>query len=89
MAEISEMDRTEWDVPQELVDIFNRFDAMEKLRNKYVNVPFGYRKARKAALEAGKLRESFWAAVRELYPRIRGRSLEYDERSGKVSIAEG
>ena len=83
---MTENKQTEWEVPQRLIDDYVQFIAMEELRDKYVPLPFCYRKARKAAIEAGKLRELFWSHIRTMFPRTDGRSLEYSEATRKVRI---
>lgn len=58
----------EWKVSEEINDTFSAAQAMEELRDKYIEKVFGYRKAARAAKEARKLNHKAWRMVRELHP---------------------
>jgi hypothetical protein len=64
-------------VPKEVDDLFAEYAALEKLRDIYVYVPFGYRRAVKAAKESEIKRRSFWQKLYELYPDLRDQDWFY------------
>lgn len=74
-------------IPDELNDLMVRSIALEELRDKYVARPLGYRRARRAAIESGRLWERFWIGVDTLYPETHGLSLAYNRLTHVVYLA--
>lgn len=77
----------EYDIPQEVQDIFLEYVGLTELRDRYVKVvPFGYKKAAKAAKEAAKKRHLFWRRVYAIYPEIlNDPSTTYEITTGKIN----
>jgi hypothetical protein len=57
-------------VPVEVMEIWYDYQAMQQLRDEYIKLPFGFRKARKTSKEAQRLRGKFWRKCREAYPDV-------------------
>ncbi|MFH1999804.1 MAG: hypothetical protein ABIK28_08990 [Planctomycetota bacterium] len=64
-------------VPDEIALLFNKREAAIKLRNFYTKMPFGYKRALRAAIDHEKFTMIFWKAVRQLYPELNGETIEY------------
>lgn len=63
-------------IPDDLWDLRTKATAMNELRDAYIIMRFfGYRLARKAAMEAARATDEFWNGVRDLYPELRGEHL--------------
>lgn len=60
----------EYPVPDEIAVFFFESIALEDVRNRYIRMPFGYKKAVKAAVGARKSGAAFWQAIYTLYPEI-------------------
>lgn len=73
-------------VPNELAELFDESFALQTLRDIYAKLPFGFRKARKLAIESTKKQAKFWREVIQLYPELLGKDLIY--RSGYVWESE-
>jgi hypothetical protein len=74
-------------VPKELRDKINLFTSNLNLRDRYVKIPFGFKKARKLSHEAFISKDDFWASIFELYPEVskkikEGKTFTYD--SGEI-----
>ena len=59
-------------LPQELIDIWIEYSALDQLKEDYVKKPLGYKKAVKCAKAAERKRWEFWDGVFALYPKTRG-----------------
>jgi hypothetical protein len=80
----------EYDVPEEIQNLFAEQDAMEQLRNKYIERPFGFKKAKKCAISSVNLYNKAWRMFRSLYPEIKSSdSLSYSMVLTKVTILNG
>lgn len=77
----------EYEVPEELAKLMDKSLACEDLRNRYVKLPFGFRKAKKCAVEFHSLKRKFWNGIRELYPELTG-GLSYSANDNMVKIIE-
>jgi hypothetical protein len=60
------------ELPQELIDIWIEYSALDQLKEDYVKKLFGYKKAVKCAKDAERKRWDFWDGVFALYPEVRG-----------------
>lgn len=58
-------------VPKEIDSLAAEAAAMKQMRDIYVKLPFGYRRATKAAKEAEILVRSFWQKLYVLYPEVK------------------
>jgi len=77
-----------YDVPQELIDISLKAEAIGSLGRCYVKMPFGYKKAKKSFINQFKLNNEFWQKVYGLYPQLENRSLRLDAVHKSVFINE-
>ncbi len=75
-----------YDVPQEITDMFFDSNGLEKLRNVYAKLPFGFRKARRCAIDGQRLFDGAFQKVCELYPELRGKTLAHG--AGKVWVVK-
>jgi hypothetical protein len=74
-------------VPDDLWDLRTKSIALNELRDTYVIMRFfGYRLARKAAIEAARLMDDFWSGIRDLYPELRGKSLRTIDGKEAVEV---
>lgn len=66
-------------IPAEIQELDNKKRAHEELRDLYVKLPFGFKKAMKCAILAEKYKKEYWAAIRDLYPELQRCGLRADE----------
>lgn len=64
-----------YSIPQEVVDVSLKANAMSNLGHAYTKLPFGYKKAVKAFEGYQKLNNEFWQKVFKLYPELEGKAL--------------
>lgn len=64
--------RTRYSIPEEIEDLITESKALAELRDRWVKLPFGYRRARKLSIEAEKKQARFWESLYILYPKIKG-----------------
>jgi hypothetical protein len=77
----------EYNLPQDLQDIFTEYVNLCDLRDKYILLRyFGYRLALRATRDANKCRDEFWKKVKELYPETAMMKGTYDISTGIVSF---
>ncbi len=81
------MNKKQYEVPEELLDMMAESLAMEKMRDALVKWRFRFRKAKECAIASEILRARFWQQIQLLYPVFKGKSLNYD-RGGFISIIE-
>jgi hypothetical protein len=81
-----EQEIKEYKIPDELNAIIVSSIAHEELRNKYVRLPFGYKKALKCSVKATEQRQEFWYRVEQLYPELKGKKLNYNHNTKCVTI---
>lgn len=80
----------EYPVGNELAKLHEEYKALRDLRNCYVKLPFGYKRARKAAIEAQLKLQDFWLGFSVLYPEIpKGQTLAYYPEKESVTFCEG
>ena len=78
----------EYEIPEEIKNIYREMIAMADLRDKYIKKIGGYNNAVKAAKEVIKLKRKFWNSIRELYPDMVDRIKSYNEKEGFRFIDE-
>jgi hypothetical protein len=77
----------EYNLPQDLQDIFTEYVNLCDLRDKYILLRyFGYRLALRATRDANKCRDEFWKKVNELYPETAMMKRTYDISTWIVSF---
>jgi hypothetical protein len=66
-------------IPEELHDIFCEYKSMLDLKESYVNKYFGFRKAKKCAIQAEKAENKFWNKVLQICPKnlLYGKEFKY------------
>ena len=57
-------------VPEEIDNLLSEAKGMANLRDIYAKIPFGYKKAVKAAKESEIKRRLFWQKLYALYPKL-------------------
>lgn len=65
---------TEFILDEKSANFFSDALAMKNLRDIYVKLPFGFKKAVKCAKEMRKLRMKGWQNMYKLYPNLQGKS---------------
>jgi len=75
-------------VPDSIIEIFDEANGLLSLRERYVMMPFGYRKARKCSIEAEKKKNLFWRKIRNLYPLHKNKGLTFHSQLGELEVAE-
>ncbi len=70
-------EKKKYDLPENLVDLGQEMRGLQELRDKYVQKNNGYEDVQRAARDYSKVRHEFWRLVRELYPEIEGKPLDY------------
>jgi len=76
----------EYDVPQEVEDLFAEGAAMEGLRDRYIKMPFCFKKTKKCAIKAEIKNRLVWRMFCDIFPELRGKRLSYN--AGKVTEIE-
>ena len=70
------MSEQKYTIPDNLWDVKSRVVALQQLQDSYIALRFfGYRLAKKAAIEASREMSAFWDGVVELYPELKGKRL--------------
>jgi hypothetical protein len=76
----------EFTISDELRDLHDKYVAYTKVRDIYVKIPFSYKKAVKAAIDAEKTKSIFWGKFFKLYPGTTGKNFEYNHNKGIVEV---
>ena len=72
----------DYTVPGEVASVWIECTALLRLRDVYAKLPFGYKKAKRAGLEAQNARSKFWRMIRGLYPdELADKVLHYDDET--------
>ena len=66
-------------IPEEIHDIWCEYEALTILKESYVNQYFGFKKAKKCAIDAEKAKNKFWRKVCELNPNKKNNKLSYNK----------
>ena len=74
--------RKEWEVPYDLKAVWDKVDGLIELRDIFVRIPFGYKKAVKTSIAIVRTKEVFWDGVRELYDLPE--AITYDKKKGVI-----
>ena len=75
-------------VPESVVDIFAEANGLLSLRERYILMPFGFRKAKKCAIESAKKKDLFWRKIRNMFPESRGKELIFHSQYGEIEVVE-
>lgn len=75
-------------IPEEIHDIWCEYEALNILKESYVNQYFGFKKARKCAIDAERARTKFWRKVIELCPNKKSNKLSYNKEFMIVEILD-
>ena len=82
------MTEKSYPIPEEIINIADEANALKELRDEYVKRPFGFKKARRCAIDAAKKRTLFWRKVRDLYPELYGKKAYYKDGESGIIIEE-
>lgn len=80
------MNKKTYAVSDDIDLLSSKITAAIDLRDLAVKLPFGYRKARKAAIDVQNFRKIFWRRVFDIYPELRGKALDYDGIAKEIII---
>jgi|WetSurMetagenome_2_1015567.scaffolds.fasta_scaffold764575_1 hypothetical protein len=75
-----------YEIPEGLVDVIDEHFANLELRDKYISLPFGYKKAVKCTVNAEKKSREFWKKVNELYPSLVDKKATYQKGTTFVKL---
>ena len=78
-----------YELPEELLKLVDKTMAFETLRDRYVKLPFGYRKAKKCAINHQHYKRKFWNSVSKLYPELENKALKFNIREGMTCDENG
>jgi len=81
-------EKREYPVSDDIAEYFISYEAALELRDKALNMPFGYRKALKASKDIVKNQRIFWKKVRQVYPELKDKSLDYNRVKQTISVQE-
>ena len=81
------MDEKKYDISQEIIDLFIESMVLSNLRDRYMRLPFGYKKAKRSAIEDRKASNKAWDMIYDVYPELRGKSLSFSMNDYKVKIS--
>ena len=76
----------EYELPEKLLLFMDKAIAFEELRDKCIKSPFGFRRARRCAIDLEYFKRKFWGNVQKMYPELENKSLHYNSISQTVSI---
>ena len=68
----------EYNVPEKLAIFMDKMQAAEDLRDRCINSPFGFRRARKCAADKHYFQRKFWGGIYEIYPGLKDKTLSYN-----------
>jgi len=74
---MSEIKRKQYPIPEELDDLFFMAEVLAGLRNRFMKMPFGVKKAIKCAVQSERKLEKFWDKVYKAYPHLKGKTIAY------------
>lgn len=69
--------KTKYEIPGDVKRLYFRFVAAEKLRDVFVEMPYGFAAALKAGTVYEETRHEFWRKIRQIYPNLQTANLEY------------
>jgi hypothetical protein len=64
-------------VPKGIQDLFCKYDALDKLKKTFASLPFGFKLAKKCAIEAEQVRSKLLYEVHTLYPELKQFKCDY------------
>ena len=81
--------KKEYEVPVDLANNMDEAAAYETLRDKYIKLPFGFKKAVKCAKLHHRIVREFWSAIQTLYPELaNNNNLQYKRNENIVIILD-
>jgi len=75
-------------IPEEVHDIWCEYESLNILKESYVEQYFGFRKARKCAIDAEKARTKFWRKVLELNPNKKMNKVTYHKELMMIEVLD-
>ena len=72
------MSKERYEIPDEVATLMRKAEALIELRDIYTKLPFGFKKARKCAIDQQEYRSKFWKKVNELYPELKNKRLSFN-----------
>ena len=83
--------KKEYELPQSLKDKFTKYQKYYTLKEKYIKEDASYRKIKRVAAKAERLRHRFWVQVGYIHPDLiipKGKTLYFDIKKGLCVIKE-
>lgn len=74
-------------VPDELLAVWDKYNALLDLRDAYIKRPFGFKKAKWCAVKAREKRREFRQGVEALYPESLGKTIAF-RSNGKCVLKD-
>ena len=69
--------KIERQVSDDIAEYFDAYHAAIQLRDEALQLPFGYKKAYRAAKDAAKNQKKFWQKIQKIYPEVALSSFRY------------
>jgi hypothetical protein len=82
------MNMKEYPISDDLALLNDKHLAAKKIRGLAIKLPFGYKKAFRAATDSERFRRLFWSRVRGIYPELQNKNLAYDNQKQIVWVSE-
>ena len=73
-------------IPDEIALLYTKARAAKTIRNLAVKVPFGYKKAMIAAVQAIQFTQEFVNEIYKLYPELNNENLSYSPNDKEVML---
>ena len=83
------METKEYPISDDIVLFSYKFLAADAIRDLAVKLPFGYRKAFKAAADSIRFRKLFWDRIQDVYPELKGKRLTFIREKNVVVVNDG
>jgi len=80
--------KKEYNVPDEIHEIWCEYTGCLDLRDRYTKLPFGYKKAKKLAKDAEVARYKFWWELKSIYPELETKELKYEPHLKKILVQQ-
>ena len=82
------MTKKEYPISDDIMVLFYKHEAAKTLRDLAIKMPFGYKKALRAATDSIRFLDLFWKQIYQVYPELKSYRLKYDPERQVVSIAD-
>ena len=77
--------RVSVELPGDIVSVLDEYYACIGVRDSATKMTFGYRKAKRAAIESEVARRKFWKMCHEIFPESKTADADYDRQTNRLS----